>query len=157
MEPINPFAIDKLMAETRKIAVCYHQTTGKALPISNELARYDAQRLLSLRSLPEPEKSVDFIGTDKLANEKILVKSRVIFNHQRSGYRMGALPAEGEWTLALLLIYNHAYEPEEIVALHKEALLNELATKKPSRNGFSVAKFKALGDILWDSINGYAP
>lgn len=154
MEQIHPFAIDKLMEQTRKVAVSYHQTTGKALPISNELARFDAQKILSLTALSVPEKGVDFLGGKYLPEEKILVKSRVIFNHQRSGYRMGALNMDGHWTVALLLIYNDQYVPDEIYLAEKSSIQELLSQSQPSKNGFSIAKFKAIGTLFWDSVNG---
>jgi hypothetical protein len=41
-------SIDKLMAEARRLAVEYRQTTGKTLPVTSEIAVYDAIRLLNL-------------------------------------------------------------------------------------------------------------
>lgn len=42
------YSIDKLMHETRQLAAKYHQTTGTALPVTGEIARFDAAKALGL-------------------------------------------------------------------------------------------------------------
>lgn len=152
----NPYVIDKLMEETRKIANAYYQNTGKILPISNELGRFDAQKILELQSLTHPEVGVDFLGTGRFAAQKFVVKSRVIFKPQKSGHRMGALALEGNWDSAILMLYNADYEPDEIYITKKSDIIQAVANFSINqRNGFSIAKFKALGTLVWDAVNGH--
>lgn len=152
----NPYAIDKLMEETRKIAHAYYQNTGKTLPISNELGRFDAQKILELQSLTHPEMGVDFLGTGRFASQKFVIKSRVIFKPQKSGHRMGALSLDGNWDSAILVVYNAEYKPDEIYMTKKDDIIQAIGhISHNQRNGFSIAKFKALGTLVWDSTNGH--
>ena len=45
------YKLDKLMAETRRLAAEYRRSTGSTLPVSAELAKFDAISLLGLRTL----------------------------------------------------------------------------------------------------------
>lgn len=151
---VSTFSVDKLMEETRRIAREYKKNTGQALPISNELGRYDAERILSLTPSRSDEPGVDFVGSGVLSGHKISVKSRVLFQPSKSGQRIGALNLSAAWEYLLLIIYNADYEPEEIYIASKQTISDELDQSKPNKRGsFSVAKFKMLGERVWDSFH----
>ncbi len=142
------------MEETRRIAREYKQSTGQVLPISNELGRYDAGRILNLTPPYPDESGVDFLGSGSLSGCKISVKSRVLFQPGKSGQRLGALNLDGAWEYLLLIIYNSDYEVDEMYMTSKQEISNELQKNKPNKRGsFSVAKFKMLGELVWDSID----
>lgn len=147
---VSAFSVDKLMEETRRIAREYKKSTGQALPITNELGRYDVGKILNLTAPRSDEPGVDFIGSSDLLGHKISVKSRVLFQPAKSGQRMGALNIEGAWEYLLLIIYNAEYLPEEIYSASKQIIVNELQSSKPNRRGsFSIAKFKLLSELVW--------
>lgn len=149
---LSAFSVDKLMEETRRLARAFKHNTEKALPISNELGRFDAQKILQLQNPQQPEKGVDFIGTGELAGQKIQVKSRVVFNPGKSGLRVGKINEEGEWDTLLLIMYDDDYNPDEIFVAQKHALLTALKDKKPNKRGaLSVAHFKVLGECIWQA------
>lgn len=149
---LSAFSVDKLMEETRRLARAFKHNTEKALPISNELGRFDAQKILQLQNPQQPEKGVDFIGTGELAGQKIQVKSRVVFNPGKSGLRVGKINEEGEWDTLLLIMYDDDYNPDEIFVAQKHALLTALKDKKPNKRGaLSVAQFKVLGECIWQA------
>jgi len=144
------FSIDKLMQETRRLAAQYRQSTGQTLPISGELARYDATRLLQL--------SADFKGTKgPLANKIVQIKSRVIFDEQKSGYRIGQLDLGGSWQVCALVLYEASYEPFAIYIASHESILeakNTISSKTKARGAMSLAQFKRIAQCVWTVENG---
>lgn len=144
------YQLDELMSQTRKLAAQYRLQTGQILPISNELAKYDAQRLLDLSS-PSTQskiKSVDCI--DPRTQLAFQVKARVIFK-VNAPQRVGQLNLSGDWDQTLLVIYDEFYEPDEIYALEKGSISQTAPNK---RGGISVGKFKLLGKLVWSAESG---
>ncbi len=154
---MNTIAVETLITKTRALAALYRETTGQTLPVSAELSRYDAAKLLGLSPLKPPVAGVDFVGTQgPYRCKKIQVKSRVIFNEQSSGYRIGQLNLSMEWEIVVLVLYNADYEPFAMYGLDKEAIQQALSQSpgKQSRGAMSLAKFKALGQLIWTQENG---
>ncbi len=152
------FSIDKLMQETRRLAAEYRQTTGQTLPVSAELAKYDAARLLKLSSLSAPTKSVDFQGTEgPLRDQLVQIKSRVIFDERKSGHRIGQLNLGGAWQICALVLYQANYEPTDIYIVLQSILAeaNEHKGNAVSARGLmSLAQFKRLATLVWTPSNG---
>ena len=153
------YQLDELMTQTRKLAAQYRLKTGQILPISNELAKYDVQYILSLK-LPMGQlnlKSVDCIDPEK--NIAFQVKSRVVFK-ANAPQRVGQLNISGDWDQTLLVIYDDSYQPNEIYALEKSVLLNlehsqpKHNPNKNKRGALSVGKFKVLSKLIWSSVDG---
>ena len=158
------YAVDKLMAETRRLASEYHRQTGQVLPVSAELAKYDAKRLLALTVPETVESGVDLIGQDGEAEKKFQVKSRVVFTDQKSRPTVGQLNFQAAWDQTLLVIYSEDYEPQEIFSAAKDKLQAALTENKPDKKNkahkdkpkekkektkCSVAKFKAISEQVW--------
>ena len=160
--PPNPshplYHLDELMSQTRKLAAQYRLQTGQILPISNELAKYDAQKILNL--FPAPEHS-SLKGVDCILPGTLLafqIKARVIFK-VNAPHRVGQLNLLGDWSHTLLVIYDDNYEPDEIYALEKNTLLHLMQdhskTVSSKKKGMiSVGKFKALGQFIWSVEKG---
>lgn len=154
---VTVFSIDKLMQETRRLAAQYRQSTGQTLPISGELARYDAARLLGLVPLSTPLKGVDFKGVEgPLAEKHIQVKSRVIFDENKSGYRIGQLNLDGEWQLCALVLYEANYEPYAIYIATQTDIAESLEKRRASnvRGQMSLAQFKHFATLVWTLESG---
>lgn len=151
MSWMNTIAVDKLMDETRRLATLYRQTTGQTLPISAELARFDAAKYLHLQTLPIPAKGIDFVGTlGPIQDKNIQVKSRVIFNEKNTRYRLGQLNMDLPWDVIILVLYTEMYQPYAIHAATKEVLLEN----HTARGLISLPKFKAIGHLLWTEDSG---
>ncbi len=141
------YAVDTLMAETRRLAAEYHRATQQTLAVTAELARYDAMRHLGLIETLETETGVDAIDSD---GNKCLIKGRVIFDPTKSGHRIGQLHKEANWDKLYLVLLDDAYETYEIYENARSSLEPILADKSSQKRGtLSVAKFKALGELVW--------
>lgn len=150
---MSVYKLDKLMAETRRLAAEYRKTTGSPLAVSGELARFDAARLLDLELCEQRGNGVDAIGRGKRAGRRIQIKGRVIFDEHKGGQRIGQLNPEGEWDSVVLIIMDEEYEPVEIFEVTREAIMEAIESKQESqrtkRGALSVAKFKAIGESVW--------
>lgn len=146
------YSIDKLMTQTRQLASEYYKTTGQALPVTTELSRYDAVTLCRLN--PISDQDCPFDATDE-EEKRYIIKGRVIFNESERGYRMGQITEADQWDRVLLVLYNAQYEPQSVFQLTREQFLEALNENpnpnRSKRGAMSVAKFKALGSLVWSS------
>lgn len=147
------YALDKLMEQTRKLAADYYQTTGQVLPVSGELARYDAARLLHVTLPMESEAGVDAIGTGPFSGQKLQIKSRVLFREDRNNYRIGEFNLAGGWQQTVIVLFNVDYQVNEIYMASRKEIEESLAEKISSNNrkrgAMSLARFKAIGQLIW--------
>lgn len=155
------YSIDKLISETRRLAAEYRRSTGQTLPVSGEIARHDAARLLGLKLCEPGTAGVDAIGTGSREGRQIQIKSRVMAQEKKSGVRLGQLNAQGDWDTLLLVILDEDYEASEIYEASREELINALAESEHSnrakRGALSVAKFKNIGWLVWTRETGLEP
>ena len=149
MEKVNLISIDTLMSQTRALAANYYKTTQQTLPVSHELAKYDAIRLMNLIEASPGTKGVDACAE----GIRYQIKSRVCFNPQGNSYRIGQLNLEGAWDTTLLVLLNEEYEPMEILSASREVLQEAIGenpvSNRMKRGILSVAKFKAIGTCVW--------
>lgn len=145
------YAVDKLIAEARRLAADYRRATGKTLPISQEIAVNDAIRLLGLQPAP-----AGAIGYDALRDNggheplHVQVKGRVIFDTQKGGQRIGQLALEQDWDLTVLVLMDDAYEPFEIYAADRDVLEEAIQDQTENRKGqLSIRKFQNIGKLIW--------
>ena len=147
------YKLDKLMDETRRLAAEYRRSTGSTLPVSAELAKFDAISLLGLRSLDEPESGVDALRDTEQGIERIQIKGRVIFDPKKAGQRVGQLNLDANWDVVLLVMMNESYQSTAIYSISKSHLLKVLAEQQDSRNNargaLSVKKFQAIAEQVW--------
>lgn len=153
------YSIDKLIAETRRLAAEFRRSTGQTLPVSGEIARYDAARLLGLTLCDQRTGGVDAIGTGQREGQRIQIKSRIITNEKKSGARIGQLNTNGEWDTVMLVIMDSNYEPCEIYEAEREELLEALSehSARSSRGALSVTKFKIISWLAWTRETGPEP
>jgi hypothetical protein len=151
------YAVDKLIAEARRLAADYRRATGKTLPISQEIAVNDAIRLLDLQPAPAGAIGYDAIRDDGGQPLHVQVKGRVIFETQKGGQRIGQLAREQDWDLTVLVLMDDAYEPFEIYQADREALEEALRDQTDNRKGqISVRKFQNIGTLIWTRDQGRA-
>ncbi len=155
----NPYAADKLIAQARQLAAEYRRTMGKPLPgISNEIAEHDAIRLLDLE--PEPGNDVSWDAIDPETGWRMQIKSRTIFDESKSGQRIGQLKMNQEWDAVVLVLMDEDYEPYEIYQALREDLAGSVdasSSSRAKRGAMSVARFKIIGELVWDRVSGRQP
>ncbi|MGE0383719.1 MAG: hypothetical protein AB7Q97_03260 [Gammaproteobacteria bacterium] len=155
---MSVYSIDRLMQEARRLAVEYRRSTGKTLPVSGELAVYDAIRLLGLEPAPEGSRGFDAIRRHGAGFDRLQVKARVIFDDTRRGHRIGQLQAGAEWDGVLLVLMDEAYEPSEILQADRAAVLEALEasadSRRANRGAMSVARFRIIGRRVWARESG---
>ena len=150
------YSIDKLIAETRRLAAEFRRSTGQTLPVSGEIARYDAARILGLTLCEQRTAGIDAIGNGDREGQRIQVKSRVITQDKKSGARIGQLNPNGDWDTVLLVIMDQDYEPCEIYEATREEIQEAMASSssRSSRGALSVAKFKIISWLVWTRETG---
>lgn len=153
---MNVYSLDKLISETRRLAAEYKKVTGKPLPgVSNEIAEYDAARLLNLELVEDRTDGYDAIGSGSLTGSRVQIKARTIFDELKSGHRIGQLKTEKPWDYVALVIMNDAYEPTEIFLAERAIILKNMDGKQNKRGAMSIAKFKKISQLAWSNIDGY--
>ena len=150
------YSVDKLMAQTRRLAADYRRATGQPLPVTAEIANYDAARLLGLEVIQPPPGGYDAVG---LAGEReglrYQIKGRAIFDESKGGARLGQLKLEQDWDAVLLVLLDEEYEPFAIHEADREELeeaLNDGARNK--RGAMSVARFRIISRLVWNREEG---
>jgi len=146
------YSIDKLIAETRKLATEFRRTTGTTLPVSGEIARYDVSHHLKLKLCEQRANGVDAIGTNEREGLRIQIKSRVIGDTLKPGHRIGQLNLNGDWDLIILSLMDSNYEPFEMYQATREETTEALTasdSNRKKRGAISVAKFKIIGQLIW--------
>lgn len=150
------YSIDKLIAETRRVAAEFRRSTGQVLPVSGEIARYDAARILGLTLCEHRTGGIDAIGNGDREGQRIQVKSRVITREKKSGARIGQLNPDGDWDTVLLVILDEDYEPCEIYEATREEVLEATSgsSSRSSRGALSISKFKIISWLVWTRETG---
>ena len=151
------YALEKLITETRRLAASYRETTGQTLPVTGEIARFDAAKHLGLKLLDPREPGVDAVGTDEHDDRRYQIKGRVIFKEGKPGYRIGQLNTNGDWTHIALVLLDADFSPFKIYEASREDILDALSDtsgKRSKRGAMSVAKFEIIGELVWTRENG---
>ncbi len=152
------YSVNKLMTEARRLAAEYRKTTGKPLAISNEIALFDAARLLELEVPEVSEAGYDAIGLGKRDGLRIQIKARALFDESKSGQRIGQLKLDKEWDLVMLVLMDENYEPSEIYEAERAAVLDSLEGRESSqrnrRGAMSIARFRHISRLVWTREEG---
>lgn len=152
------YSVDKLIAETRRLAAEYRRTTGQPLPVTAEIARYDAARLLDLELVPSNHPGgYDAIGKGEREGKRIQIKGRAILDERKSGQRIGQLKMEQEWDAVVLVLMDEAFEPYEIYEADRAEIeegVDDAASRRQKRGAMSVARFKIIGRLVWSREDG---
>ncbi|WP_457666129.1 hypothetical protein [Thiolapillus sp.] len=154
---MSVYALEQLIAETRRLAAEYRRTTGQMLPVTGEIARFDAARELNLEPAEPRVSGVDALGKDEYEDRRYQIKGRVILDEARAGYRIGQLNTNGDWTHVALVLLDEDFQPFKIYEADREEILTALSRssgKRSKRGAMSVAKFEAIGELVWTRENG---
>ncbi len=152
------YAVDKLMSEARRLAAEYRKATGKPLAISNEIALFDAARLLNLEVPEDGGAGYDLVGRGRREGRRIQVKARALFDEGKSGQRIGQLKLDREWDSVMLVLMDENYEPSEIHEADRSEILAALKGRENAprnrRGAMSVARFKHISRLVWTQEEG---
>ena len=153
------YSIDKLIAETRRLAAEFRRSTGQVLPVSGEIARHDAARILGLTLCEQRTGGIDAIGQGAREGQRIQVKSRVISRDKKSGARIGQLNPNGDWDTVVLVIMDEDYEPCEIYEASREEVEEAMSSSssRSNRGAISISKFKIISWLVWTRETGLEP
>ena len=151
------YSIEKLMHETRQLAAKYRQTTGTALPVTSEIARFDAAKALNLKLNEDANTDYDAVGlSEPRTDELFMIKGRVLFEASKSSARIGQLNTDKNWDKVVLVIFDEDYQADEIYEATRvdieEAMHHDSNRKK--RGAMSVAQFKIISELVWTSRDG---
>lgn len=159
---VSLYNVDKLIDETRRIAVEYRKATGKTLGgVSGEIANYDAARLLDLELATPGVGGYDAIGkSGARQGQRIQIKGRAILDEGKGGQRIGQLKTGQDWDLVVLVLMDENLQPVEIYEAERETVEDAIEaagnSKKNKRGAMSVAKFKIIGRLAWSREQGLA-
>lgn len=151
---MSVYDLEKLIAETRRIARDYRNATGKPLGgVSGEIAQFDACFHLGLDPVPPgTEGGYDAVGHGARAGRKVQIKGRVIFDEDKAGQRVGQLKLESQWDSVVLVLMDSNFEPYEMYEAMREDIVEangESTSKRAKRGAMSVAKFKVISTLVW--------
>ncbi len=153
------YSVDKLIAEARRLSAEYRKATGRPLGgVSGEIAEYDAARLMDLEICEPKPGGYDAIGRGKRAGMRIQIKGRTIFDEGKAGQRIGQLKVEQEWDSVMLVLMDENLDAFEIYEAAREDIMQAVTDSNVSnrnkRGAMSVAKFKAISQLVWTRENG---
>lgn len=153
------YDLEKLIAETRRLAADYRRATGKSLAVSSEIAKHDACVHLRLEPVDEDETGgYDAIGREAPWKDlRIQVKGRAIFDEAKSGQRIGQLKLDKQWDAVVLVLMDDEFRASEMYLATRDAVLDALTddtSKRRNRGAMSVAKFKHIAHCVWTAGEG---
>ena len=151
---VSIHSLEKLISETRRIARDYRNATGKPLGgVSGEIAQFDACKALGLDPVPPgTQGGYDAVGHGKREGKKVQIKGRVIFDEEKSGQRIGQLKLEQDWDSVVLVLMDENFEAYEIYEAERDVIEEAQSSsqgKRAKRGAMSVAKFKAISELVW--------
>lgn len=155
---VSLYSVDKLMTQTRKLAADYRRATGQPLPLTGEIANFDAANLLDLELLQPSPGGYDAVGrSGEREGKHFQIKGRAIFDDSKGGHRLGQLKLEQEWDAVLLVLLDEEYEATEIYEADRAVILeamDESSTSRGKRGAMSVARFRNIAQLVWQRGEG---
>ncbi len=152
------YSMDALIAQTRRLAAEFRALTGKPLPVSGEIAQYDACRLLNLKPASPGTGGYDAIGLEHRAGQRIQIKGRVVSQEGRIAHRIGQLKIDQNWDILMLVLMDEQFLPSLIYEAKRaviEAYLSDAEGRSRNRRGvMSVARFKNIAQLVWSREDG---
>ncbi len=133
--------------------------TGQPLPVTAEIANFDAARLLKLEVIQPPPGGYDAVGLQPpREGQRFQIKGRAIFDENKGGQRIGQLKLEQSWDAVLLVLLDESYQPFEIYEASRESIEESMTEASQSsrnkRGAMSVARFRHIAKLVWCSEEG---
>lgn len=150
------YNLAQVMAQTRLLAAQYREATGQSLPVTVELARFDAITLLGLKEVSGADSEAIWIDGNN-QEHRVQIKGRVIFPGGKSRQMVGQLNLPADWDYTVLVIYNPDYQPTAIYRSSRSVIEGAIDESKNNKRGaMTVAKFKAIGELIWETMESSA-
>lgn len=150
----NLAEIGKVLDAARRAAVKYKKLTGKPLGITGEIAEFEAARILGLKLTEARHEGFD----GWRGNERIQIKGRVVGPDAKPGQRLGRIRLDKEWDSVVLVLMNEDFQPLQIYEAEREAIEKVLKTpgskSRNERGQMGVSKFKSIGRLAWEAVEG---
>jgi len=153
----TPYSVDKLIEQARQLATDFRKTTGKSLPgVSNEIAEYDACKLLGLELTEDRSEGFDAERITANGPKQVQIKARSIFNDNYRGQRLGQLKLDKAWDSVVLVLMDENYQPFDIYEATRDDIMINLNEnpKQLKRGAMSVAKFRNIATLIWTKEDG---
>lgn len=156
---VGIYEVETLIEQTRKLAADYRRTTGQALPVTAEIANYDAATLLGLKMISPPPGGYDAVGLHaERQGMRYQIKGRAIYDEAKGGQRIGQIRLNQEWDAILLVLLDEELRPSTIYEASRdeiEATMHEhQESRRSNRGAMSVARFKNIARLVWDCREG---
>jgi hypothetical protein len=146
----EPYSVDKLTAEARRLAADYRRATGKTLPLSGEIAVNDAVRLLNLETPADLPGGCDAVRSTPNGLTGVQIKGRVVFDEGKVPPRIGQLKLDQPWQEVVLVLMDENYEPLKIYCADRKVVETALEKKGHNKRGaMTVAQFKIIARLIW--------
>jgi hypothetical protein len=155
--PTNLYSVDKLIEQARQLATDFRKMTGKPLPgVSNEIAEYDACKLLGLELYEERSEGFDAERVNVNGPKRVQIKARSIFNDNYRGQRLGQLKLDKAWDSVVLVLMDENYQAFDIYEATRDDIVNNLNenSSRMKRGAMSVAKFRNIATLVWTKEGG---
>jgi len=151
----EPYSVDKLTAEARRLAADYRRATGKSLPLSGEIAVNDATWLLKPERPADPIAGADAIRRNAGKQTLVQIKGRALFSESKSSPSLGQLKLDQPRDETVLVLLSEDYEPQEIYVAERETLELALNDKPQNKRGaMTIAQFRIIAKRLWSAGYG---
>ncbi len=141
-----------IIGDVKALAVEYHQTTGKPLGVTGEIAEMEAARLLGLELAEARSPGYDAIRRRAGQMETIQIKGR----WKRDGANWGRVPSintDKPFDFVMLVLLSGDYEVVEIWEANREAVRARLdapgSKARNQRRSMGVAQFKTIATQVW--------
>lgn len=144
-----------ILGKAKVLAKEYYSITGRPLGITGEVGEYEAARLLSdIELAPVRQDGFDALRRVGHGVTRLQIKARCYpAGHKEQGQRIGSIQLGKPWDAVLLVLLDPDFEAREIWEAGRPALTAALlapgSVARIERGALSVAKFRAIGRLVW--------
>ena len=140
-----------ILAEVRKLAVEYHQLTGKSLGVTGEIGEFEAAEKMGLELRAARAEGYDAVRHEG-GYRRIQIKSRWKRNGTSWG-RVARIDISKEFDSVMLVLMHGDYEVYEIWEAGRQDVVNRLtmpgSKSRNERGQMGVSQFKAIAKKVW--------
>jgi len=144
--------IHAILEEVRKLAIEYHQLTGKPLGVTGEMAEVEAARLLGLELCDARQSGFDATRVRGEGPSRVQIKGRRLLN-AKPGQQIGSIRLNHEWDSVMLVLLDEQFRATAIYEAERTTVEAALTAPGPrarnERGALAVGKFKSSGHKVW--------
>lgn len=144
--------VERILAEVKRLAIRYHDLTGKPLGVTGEIAEYEAARILGLELCEARSPGYDAVRRKSRGCDRIQIKGRRPSKGLHTG-RMGGINLSKEFDTVMLVLLDQNFDAAEIWEATRprvEKLLQAPGSKARNERGApSVRQFINIAKCVW--------